>query len=207
MLWNRRPPIINKTFVIERTPCRLIPLTQGQYALVYKSDYKWLMKRPWTAAWSPAIKGYYAVASGDEQNDPGIRMNVLIAGKVGFKAVHHRNHDTLDNRRCNLKPCTPAQNCASRRLQMNNTTGFRGVYFIKPKPQWLAQVGPKENRMRKICNSPEEAARFYDKYAVKLYGEFAELNFPTHHKYSGREDLIKRVKRALGTSHTQQKRR
>ena len=56
-------PIIDDAvpFKIEGVYCRLIPLTQGQYAIVWESDYRWLMQWKWFAYWSPKTKTFYAI--------------------------------------------------------------------------------------------------------------------------------------------------
>ena len=41
--------------------------------------------------------------------------------------VDHINLDTGDNRRCNLRLCSPSQNQINRRLRKDNTIGFTGV--------------------------------------------------------------------------------
>jgi HNH endonuclease len=41
--------------------------------------------------------------------------------------VDHVNRNKLDNRRCNLRVCSDAQNKRNRDKQINNTSGYRGV--------------------------------------------------------------------------------
>jgi len=196
-MWSRRPPIIYRTFVVSGAACRLIPLTRGQYALVYKIDYEWLMKKPWVAAWNPSTETYYAVTANDNPGKPGIRMNVLIAGKVGYRVVHHHNHDTLDNRRSNLKPCTHSQNSMSRKIHSNNTSGYRGVSFDKSSGKWMVQIGTAGKRNQGRYKSAIEAARLYDKLAIKLYGEFAMLNFPVKHTTLVRIKILARMEQRV----------
>jgi hypothetical protein len=53
----------------------------------------------------------------------------------------HINHNTLDNRKENLRVVTPAQNCQNRKLnQKNNKSGFFGVSFHKNNKKWIAKV-------------------------------------------------------------------
>ena len=40
---------------------RLIPLTQGQWAIVDEDRYEWAMQWKWCALWNLKTKSYYAV--------------------------------------------------------------------------------------------------------------------------------------------------
>ena len=88
--------------------------------------------------------------------------------------VDHANHDTLDNRRSNLRIATPSQNAANRNKYKNNTTGFKGV-FCRPGNRYQAKCQGKHLGM---FGCPIEAARAYDLAAIERFGAFALLNFP-----------------------------
>jgi hypothetical protein len=59
-----------------------------------------------------------------------ILMHRYITGARSHRVfVDHDNHNTLDNRRINLKKSTPSQNALNRAgLNSNNKTGIRGVH-------------------------------------------------------------------------------
>lgn len=124
------------------------------------------------------ISGYWANC----KKQTSIYMHQLInKTPKGMYTDHKVPENTLDNRRSNLRTSTNQQNCANRGINKNNTHGFKGITYDGRKKitPWTARIGHKGKRIY-IGNykTPEEAARAYDKKAIKLNGEFACLNFP-----------------------------
>lgn len=89
-----------------------IPLTQGKYALVDDQDYDMLIKIKWCAERCSTVKeNFYA-----RNRALNIKMHRLILGLGKSHLVgDHINHNTLDNRRCNLRAVTKAENNRNRR--------------------------------------------------------------------------------------------
>ena len=54
------------------------------------------------------------------------------------KAIDHINHDTLDNRKENLRICTVFENNQNK---TNNTSGCVGVTFDKARNKWKVYIG------------------------------------------------------------------
>lgn len=52
--------------------------------------------------------------------------------------VDHINHDTLDNRRSNLRICTNAANIRNGKIRNNNSSGYTGVFQKRDK--WGARI-------------------------------------------------------------------
>ena len=72
-----------------------------------------------------------------------------------------------------------AWNPPSRMLRKTNTSGYRGVRKVG-KDHWYAQIhiNKEQNIYLGTFNSPEDAARVYDRAAVDHWGNHAKLNFP-----------------------------
>lgn len=113
-------------------------------------------------------------------NKKFVYLSRIIGRRMGFSEsleIDHKNTDSLDNRRENLRSATRLQNGANRNLQINNTSGYKGVYFHKQNGKWIARI--KEfgrNINLGSYKTPEEAAIEYNNAAKRLYGEFACLN-------------------------------
>lgn len=91
--------------------------------------------------------------------------------------VDHKNQKPLDNRKDNLRFATPLQNTRNSKKAKNNTSGYRGVFYIKNKDLWRASIRVNGKLLylgsSKIKN---KAARLYNEAAKKYFGEFAVLN-------------------------------
>lgn len=153
---------------------RLIALTRGQNAIVDAEDFKWLSQWNWCASWMKS--GFYALRR------EGRRIILLHCQILNFrfgKEVDHRNGNSLDNRRENLRHSTHSENARNRGKQRNNSSGFKGVYWYKRSHKWRAQI-QLDGKMRYIgyFNNLVDAARAYDKKARELHGRFCHLNFP-----------------------------
>lgn len=154
---------------------RLIPLTQGQSALVDTTDYEFLMQWNWSALWEPDSQTFYAIRGAR----PQIRMHRGIVRCDITREIDHINHNGLDNRRENLRVCSHAQNKRNSRKQRDNTSGYKGVSFYKKNSRWMAYITFNGNRIHLGYFSTDiEAARAYDTAALKHFGLFAYLNLP-----------------------------
>jgi hypothetical protein len=87
-----------------------IPLTRGLVALVDPPDHAALSEHKWYA--HKAAKGFYAARW---TKTGTVYMHRQIMAPARGLVVDHINHDTLDNRRDNLRVCTQKQNLANRR--------------------------------------------------------------------------------------------
>lgn len=54
--------------------------------------------------------------------------------------VDHINGNTFDNRRQNLRVVDRSANAQNSKMLVTNTSGFRNVYWDRPKRKWFAKV-------------------------------------------------------------------
>lgn len=153
-----------------------ISLTQGQFAIVSDKDYKSLIVFKWHAL--KLKHGFVACRmEGLRPNRIRVYMHRQIMGAIDL-FVDHKNHNTLDNRRNNLRFATPAQNRHnSRPNNQPKSSRFLGVSFDQSQKLFVAQISI-DGRPTKVGRFKDEitAAIRYNKAAKKHYGEFAYLN-------------------------------
>jgi hypothetical protein len=151
-----------------------IPLTKGLFAIVDESDYGWVNHWRWNAHWG---NGY--IYAGRKSGEHTILMHRAIVAAQDGQVVDHRNHDTLDNRRENIRVCSQTQNLYNRSKAKNNTSGLIGVYWHKSKNRWCAQIRDSGKRIHiGYFTDKVQAAIARDAMAKLIHGEFAVLNFP-----------------------------
>lgn len=95
---------------------------------------------------------------------------------MGAKWIDHKNGDTLDNRRDNLRKCTPMQNTWNRRSFKGSSSKFKGVSAVRGRPQYKYAIMVNGVSYRGYGQNEIEAAKKYNELAIKYHGEFARLN-------------------------------
>ena len=149
---------LSQRFPLLMLPVRVIPLTQGKFALVDPEDF------PAVAALSPwfadnAGPGRWYAARNARREDGRRRLIRLHVFLTGFRLTDHINHNGLDNRRSNLRDASPAINIRNGRPRLTNHSGHVGVSYCKQTGSWKARVGWNgQDRWLGRFPTPEEAS-------------------------------------------------
>ena len=153
-----------------------ISLTQGQYAVVDDEDFVWLSKYKWFARYDKKGQRFYAtrgVYNGKNMSCVWMHREILDTPK--WVLTDHINHDTLDNRKKNLRCASHTENLRNARLRKDSKSGYKGV--SKHGKKWRAYINVYGQR-RCLGSYVDilSAARAYNKVALKMFGEFAQPN-------------------------------
>lgn len=158
----------------------------GRFALVDDEDYPILSGFKWFV---DGKRNEYVRAArktkmkGENGRVFHFYMHSVILWRPSGMVIDHINGNGLDNRRSNLRIVTYSQNAANRKININNTVGFRGVSKRKPYGTFQAQIGIRtsDGKHKKIYvgtfKTAKEAAEARDKAASKYQSKFAKLNF------------------------------
>jgi hypothetical protein len=151
---------------------RRIPLGHGLFAIVDAADYRWLSQYKWCA--SKKSGKVYAMRRTKEGRTVYMHREIMNAPKGTM--VDHIDHNTLNNRRCNLRVVTPDQNYANAGPH-GGASGFVGVY---PRGQrWEAGITWRgKHYYLGSFPDPVEAAKARDHKAYEMHGELAYINLP-----------------------------
>lgn len=156
---------------------KTLPLSRGMVAIVDDEDFDWLNQWKWSLSFAgnnPCVRRMV--------NRKGVRVRYrlsrLITNCPDGMWVDHANGDPLDNRRENLRICTPAQNAQNRRIRSDNTTGFKGIFpsNLKSKPFASSLIVNGESKYLGYFETAELAHAAYCSAAKEHFGEFARTS-------------------------------
>jgi hypothetical protein len=163
---------------------KLIPLTQGQSAMVDDEDFEKLNNFNWHAQITTGTTDkFYAIRNllNHEEGyikDKRIKVKmhrVILNIKDPNIFVDHKDRNTLNNQKHNIRTCTQSQNL--RNVSPRGVSKYMGVHPYRKK--WRASIRVKKGEVVQlgVYNYEEEAARAYDAAILKHDPEFGHINF------------------------------
>ena len=157
-----------------------IKLTKGYVTIVDDEDYERLKKYSWFAHVSKSpdgsVKRVYAHTRIQGRLKP---MHHFIA--VSSCEIDHIDGDALNNRRENLRSATTSTNQANRKVVTiirgkQQSSIFKGVSFKNQRNTWQCRIAVHGRRISRHFKNEIEAAKAYNDFALKYFGEYARLN-------------------------------
>lgn len=138
----------------------------------------------WHVKYDKILKDYYVESikiSYDENNiktTETIRLHTFLCISIcsNDQHIHHRNHNTLDNRKENLEIISIAENSRHRKgKNCNNKSGYRNVACISNAkyPYRVQIIIDGKNTPLGDFDDVDEAGRFAEEMRKKYYGKYA----------------------------------
>lgn len=136
-------------FILHDNYCEVID-GSGNIALIDNDDIELIKKYYWykvtlEAGTENEVSYMYThIRNSETKKDHKLSMHEYLTGQ---KYVDHKNHDGLDNRRCNLRfqkdgiTSNQGYNNINMKRRRNNTSGYTGVYYDKRSGKWTANIG------------------------------------------------------------------
>ena len=153
-----------------------IPLTQGKVALVDDEDFEYLNQWKWNYHKSRKT-GYATRSFWKEGKGSTIIMHRLLLNASKEQMVDHINHNGIDNRKHNLRLCTPHENACNSEKQINNSSGIKGVDYFDRLKKWRVRIQSNNKQFHiGVYPTKETALIAYNEAAIKYHGAFALLN-------------------------------
>jgi hypothetical protein len=112
------------------------------YSRISKEDIPKIQKVKWFL-----FKTYRQVYIRSSMKYNGIFLHEYLIGKKKGFFVDHKNRDSLDNRRRNLRHVTVYQNGWNMKVRKDNVSGYKGVHFHKPTNKWNTRISVKGKRI------------------------------------------------------------
>ena len=151
-----------------------IKLTRGKIAIINSRDFRKLNQYKWHVYWSGSA--FYAGRSIYKNGRNSIiPMHREIMHAPNEFQVDHKNGNTLDNSRKNLRLCTHQQNQHNRiNPNKNNILGIKGICWLKGTGKFRARIMINKKAIHLgLFVSIKEADNAYRKAERKYFGSFA----------------------------------
>lgn len=140
-------------------------------SIVSLIDFDIVKKYKWSCT---SIRGNKYVVAYVNKKYCYLHRLIMNAPKGLF--VDHINHNTLDNRRENLRICTNAQNIQGQKLRKDNKSGVKGVSWDSSRKKWKSEIQINKKYIDLgSFNCFNEAVKARTKAAKSLFGEYAYM--------------------------------
>jgi hypothetical protein len=148
-----------------------ITMTNGVRTIVDDDMHEMYGKYNWTQH----TKGFACRSMKMEGKWKTVFLHRLVMNVPQGKEVDHINGDRLDNKKSNLRICSREDNAKNRMKRYDSQQPFKGIRLRKGRWEVNLQCDKKAYYLGRY-NTAIEAAKVYDKYAKKYFGQFARFN-------------------------------
>ena len=183
--WAERVEVAHQASIRLGKPWLELPLSRGKVTKLDLADLERVLAAgPWRVNFGSNFRAARTIRK-DGKKTTELLSRFLMNPTEG-EEVDHANHDTLDDRRQNLRCCTHSENMANMR-KFSGTSRYKGVSCHGNRWQAKIRVNRKQIHLGRF-DTQEQAALIYNDAARAHFGEFAHLN-----SVGGRHRLLERV--------------
>lgn len=120
-------------------------------SFIDKEDYEKIKGYYWMPHYHAHVKGYYAYSvktipqseRKDKKCQEIFRLHRFVMDCPKDKVIDHINHNTLDNRKSNLRICTQYENMQNLSLYSTNKSGVKNISYQKTaqgRKKWIVTM-------------------------------------------------------------------
>lgn len=162
-----------------------LKLAKGKFAIVDDEDYEFIkrlrptiFRRDYRGNNRSNGKNFEVVLTGGHGKNIWYVKHFLLKPKVSNMVVEAKNGDNLDLRKENLVIIPREISIHHNLKQINKTSKYKGVCFVKRINKWEAYCNraDKKGKYIGIFNTEKEAGLAYNEKARELYGDLAYQN-------------------------------
>lgn len=156
-----------------------IKLSNGMKAIIDSEDWDKIKHITWGYGYGSAKKTGYSqyVGGRPKKSSSQILLHRFVMNTPKGMVTDHINGNKLDNRKSNLRICTPAQNSMNSKKHIIQSSKYKGVSWYKRDKCWRAYVNFGRRQIHLGYFAKEiDAVKAYNKRAKEVHKEFACLN-------------------------------
>jgi hypothetical protein len=146
----------------------------GEYEILIDNDEAWrlLSFKYWPSFFWNNSNPYFLRSS----HKKSLYLHREIMNTPKGMICDHRDGNTLDCRKTNLRNCSLSENNRNQKLRKDNTVGLKGVSWIGRRNKYRAQIRINNKKIHLGCFvTKKEAYAAYCEAAKKYHGEFARV--------------------------------
>lgn len=137
--------------------------------------YKWFVNKSGTKLEECFYGG---VLIKDESNKTHtLLIHRYIMDAKNNEDVDHRDRNTLNNRKSNLRKCNTSENISNAGLKTSNKSGHRGVCWSKTENKWIAYIMKNyHHHTLGYFTNIEDAIECRHRAEIRYFGEFRPID-------------------------------
>jgi len=115
---------------------------KGYSVMLDDEDVSAVMAKTWQVKKNNGriyFRHHYKIIGAKKYKSFSLHHFIFGVPPIGY-VVDHIDNNSLNNRKCNLRYCTFAQNAWNRKRESLNTSGYKGVTYFAKTDKWRAVI-------------------------------------------------------------------